>query len=752
MVAGVIAAEKNQEGGIGVAYNAELSGWSWDPYGDKGLYQIQNLDIANNSWGFETPFQDNFQDQTYKAYQTVLSYGALYGREELGTIVIVSAGNNREAGDNVNYHNLTNFRSVITVGSINQEADLGKLINPSHPFSNPGAAILISAPGSNISSTSNILYNQNGSAFQNEFETIQGTSFSAPIVSGVAALMLQANPNLGYRDVQHILAYSAKNFQDQNTQWQTNGAKDWNGGGLRYSADYGFGIVNAFAAVRLAETWNQQNNAENEYYTEIKQKADIAIKDNKTITDTINIDHNIINAEHIEIGVDITHQRIGDLVISLTSPSGVESVLLNRPGKAPQSDNTDTGLETQNLNFTFTTTNLWGENSLGNWTIKITDAAAGKTGTLNSWTLSLYGKYNLGADTYIYTDQYANLAETERQTLIDDNGGTDTINIAAITGNITFDLTPGATNQIAGKSLTIAQNTVIEYLLTGDGDDTLIGNDADNYLYGGRGDDAIYGGDGADTITGRQGADLIQGGAGDDTIIYSIDAEAKSGYVAWNVGSPNNIINGERIPVKPRYMTYDVIDGGQGSDTIQMTDQSEALFLHDHYSPAYQTGARIISIETIYAGAGNDIIDLTSDKYIAPNTTLYGQAGNDVLWTSEGDDTIYGGDGEDAINGGIGNDKINGGAGKDVLFGGKGSDLFDFSNLTDSTTTDMDIIEDFQQGEDKIDLSDLFDPSELGEALAYHIEEGDTLLQDHNSDFAVKIIGEFQLDTDDFIF
>ncbi len=80
------------------------------------------------------------------------------------------------------------------------------------------------------------------------------------------------------------------------------------------------------------------------------------------------------------------------------------------------------------------------------------------------------------------------------------------------------------------------------------------------------------------------------------------------------------------------------------------------------------------------------------------------------------------------------------------------SDIFDFSHLTDSTTTDMDIIEDFQQGKDKIDLSDLFDPSELGEALAYNIEEGDTLLQDHNSDFAVKIIGEFDLGPDDFIF
>ncbi len=47
--------------------------------------------------------------------------------------------------------------------------------------------------------------------------------------------MLEANPNLGYRDIQKILAYSAKRVEDANTDWQTNGADDWNGGGLHFS-------------------------------------------------------------------------------------------------------------------------------------------------------------------------------------------------------------------------------------------------------------------------------------------------------------------------------------------------------------------------------------------------------------------------------------------------------------------------------------------------------------------------------------
>ena len=65
--------------------------------------------------------------------------------------------------------------------------------------------------------------------------------------------MLEANPNLGYRDVQTILAYSAR--KETNEGFKTNGALDWNGGGLHISHDQGFGLVDANAAVRLAETW-----------------------------------------------------------------------------------------------------------------------------------------------------------------------------------------------------------------------------------------------------------------------------------------------------------------------------------------------------------------------------------------------------------------------------------------------------------------------------------------------------------------
>ncbi|KAE9412555.1 hypothetical protein Angca_005488, partial [Angiostrongylus cantonensis] len=82
-----------------------------------------------------------------------------------------------------------------------------------------------------------------------------GTSFATPIVSGVIALMLQANPNLGARDIQNILALTAKRVDPNGSNWTTNGATNWNGGGMHASEDYGFGEIDARAAVRLAETW-----------------------------------------------------------------------------------------------------------------------------------------------------------------------------------------------------------------------------------------------------------------------------------------------------------------------------------------------------------------------------------------------------------------------------------------------------------------------------------------------------------------
>lgn len=78
--------------------------------------------------------------------------------------------------------------------------------------------------------------------------TFGGTSAAAPLVAGVVALILQANPELGWRDVQHIFVNTSKITDATDSDWFTNG------GGFRHNHKYGFGLVNAEAAVESART------------------------------------------------------------------------------------------------------------------------------------------------------------------------------------------------------------------------------------------------------------------------------------------------------------------------------------------------------------------------------------------------------------------------------------------------------------------------------------------------------------------
>ena len=82
----------------------------------------------------------------------------------------------------------------------------------------------------------------------------------------MVALILEANPNLGYRDIQEILVYSSKRavFLNQpGVETIINDASDWNGGGHLTGDDFGFGNIDALAAVRMAESWQKQNTASN---------------------------------------------------------------------------------------------------------------------------------------------------------------------------------------------------------------------------------------------------------------------------------------------------------------------------------------------------------------------------------------------------------------------------------------------------------------------------------------------------------
>ncbi|MCQ4162491.1 S8 family serine peptidase [Roseomonas sp. GC11] len=492
-VAGVIgAAYNNAYGGSGVAWGAGLVGYQVS-FGTntstseilEALKAARSLDVVNNSWGYGGVFGDNFSSITFAQHGKAMEDAVRYGRGGLGTNFVFAAGNDRASGQNVNYHDFQNSPYAIAVGATDQNGAIAS-------FSTPGAAILISAPGVGVVTT-----DRTGSSgyVSGDFAAVSGTSFAAPVVSGVIALMLEANSGLGYRDVQEILAYSAQKTASFLTTARTNGATDWNGGGLTYNHDFGFGLVDAHAAVRLAETWQSKSTFDNAAKLSASSTAKLALQDAGTASSTIKVGSADLEIDRVEVTVDLSHARMSDLVLTLVSPTGTESVLMSRAGLSSG------GTGSTTLKFTMDSVHFWGEGVTGTWTLKVQDAASGFTGTLNSWKLDFIGDAIGNNDLYIYTDAFATLgADSKRAVLRDLDGGIDTMNFAAIKSAVQIDMNAGAKSVVLGKSLTIAAGTLIENLFTGDGNDTITGNALSNRISGGRGADVIKGGAGADVF------------------------------------------------------------------------------------------------------------------------------------------------------------------------------------------------------------------------------------------------------------
>lgn len=549
-VAGIIAAEANDIGGVGVAPNATIAAirMGFPPLFGKyeqdilALQRMVDFDVVNNSWGYTYPFTDDFATSLFQEHGAALQTAALQGRNGLGTIVVFAAGNGRTDGDNANYHNLINSRYAIAVAALNHNG------LPTY-YSDRGATLLVSAfgggsltPPDDFSSgygDSIVTTDRLGSPGYNQFidpfapadytDDFGGTSAAAPMVSGIVALMLEANPNLGYRDVQEILAYSARQTSNSQSGWAMNGATHWNGGGLHFSPDQGFGLVDAHAAVRLAETWTKQSTADNEKMVQAQSAPlDLPIPDGLgEVAHELKVTGNL-EIDRVEVDLNLFHPWVGDLEVVLTAPSGTQSSLVERPGVSSYDR---TGLDQYGLNFTFGSTHHWGEQATGTWTLTIRDRLTGESGILENWSLKLYGDPSTNNNTYIYTDEFFRFAQDPDRRRLNDSTGIDTLNAAAITSDLDLDLTPGATSTLANAPLILTPATLIEVAIAGDGNDTMQGNAANNTLRGERGNDTLEGWAGNDSLTGGGGDDLLNGRTQTDVLVGDAGNDTLSGGV-----------------------------------------------------------------------------------------------------------------------------------------------------------------------------------------------------------------------------
>ena len=258
-----------------------------------------------------------------------------------------------------------------------------------------------------------------------------------------------------------------------------------------------------------------------------------------------------------------------------------------------------------------------------------------------------------GATTYEFDTRFP-VMET-----VVDSGGIDTFDMSDHTRPSVVNLTPGAFSSIGylsieaqlafwrgqfpdtpasffsdalnrpggytwSNNVATSQDTVIENVRAGSGNDTINGNAADNSLSGGAGSDRIY---------GSTGNDIIEGGS----------AGVAGNYLRGDEG--NDSITGGN--------NFDDANGNMGNDTVATGDGDD-----------FCVGGK--DNDVLFGDEGNDFV--------------YGNLGDDSCTGGGGNDTVRGGQGTDALSGGGGNDFVSGDRGDDTMTGGAGADIFHSSS------------------------------------------------------------------------
>ena len=643
-VAGLIAAARNGQGGVGVAYDAKLTGVNiFDPSSPifvngkdsksffEAVRQSDRYDVTNHSWGGRGPIITAASRTTPGSFGyemvSALSNGTDHGRGGLGTIHVAAAGNDITDGQTDAWKT---DRHVVAVGAY-RESDG----NASY-YTSSGAHLLVSAPSNDyavLGGTGQVTTDLLGT---NGYNTVAapkdasdytdgfgGTSGATPVVTGVVSLMLDANKALGWRDVRDILAYSAKlpvafetgqtavtykgkDLYLNNSHFQMAGQDaNWNGGAAHYSRDYGYGAVDAYNAVRMAEVWSLFGPAKTSANEASVSTGPIAV--NMSMADTgsntpsslfsdfigtpksFTFDvSDAIDVEHLDLtvnfkvtaayeGKDYDWSMYGTK-LKLIAPDGT-SGFIDTYFTADDAISGIFSLVDGAQTFTFGLAGFRGVDMLGTWTLQFeqpNDFMFDGMLTINSIKLDAYGSAVSNDNVYTYTNEFFTMAaingEAGRKMLVDSNGGTDWINAAAVSKDVVVSLVGGQSSSFGGeKAFTIDRGSVIENAVTGDGNDTLIGNRYNNALYGMRGNDVLNGG---------MGDDLLSGGTGSNRFVF----DAKSGHdtiVDWarsdiiqtvkalkGVGSDGVLTVGANATL--------LLDGTANGNTVLLADASGA--------------------------------------------------------------------------------------------------------------------------------------------------------------------------------
>ncbi len=409
MCAGIIGARAfNGVGLRGVAPFAKIAGSNWLGY--QSVAELEEvwtkndpkgkIAISNNSWG-------NEQADPNTLYEELMEYGAknlrIFDEKVKGKLFVVAAGNGRENNHDCGLSYMSANPYVITVAALKND-------NTFASYSSVGSSLFISGYGGNNfnnsatiattyvtgksapieeltwSDTKECFIKANGECSfptwnedekRNYTYAMNGTSSAAPTVSGSLALVLEACPWLGWRDIKYIMAKTAKKVDVSNSTWVENSA------GFHHSTDYGFGLINPKSMIDTCKG-DYKTLPDSVVFSELFEDINKSIPDDNT--KSVVHRFSVVQDRAIEwIGLTIfsEHSCGGDLEIYLSSPSGTKTRLML--------GNNSGGCYSLADGFRYGSVAFYGEKSAGDWTLEIVDKASGDSGSLQKIKFEVFG-------------------------------------------------------------------------------------------------------------------------------------------------------------------------------------------------------------------------------------------------------------------------------------------------------------------------------------------------------------------------
>ncbi|KAJ7481261.1 peptidase S8/S53 domain-containing protein [Mycena galericulata] len=376
--AGQIAAGKNNACGIGIAYNSKVAGVRILSEAISDVdeaaalnFGFQNVSIYSCSWG--PPDNGAVMEGPDYLIKKAVLHGINEGRGGKGSVFVFASGNGAGSGDQCNFDGYTNSIYSVTVSAVDYKG-----LRPyySEACTANMVAAYSSGSGKSITTTDK---GANKCA-----STHGGTSAAAPNAAGVFALALEARPDLTWRDIQHLCVENARIINPDDPDWEIVAE------GRKYSSKFGYGALDGLRYLVKPQARLQTRTVQIEGATmnPMGNYSGGEFIGAGGVTSVLSVkwdmlqDANFEKLEHIVIRVWIDHSRRGDVEVELTSPGGVKSVLAEKR----KADNANTGFP----GWTFMSVKHWGEDIVGDWSIRVSDqASANHNGTFLGWNMVL---------------------------------------------------------------------------------------------------------------------------------------------------------------------------------------------------------------------------------------------------------------------------------------------------------------------------------------------------------------------------